>query len=94
MQSIILLGGPPSEAASPGGEGSGSIEITRYTLVEAGTPDTYIFEVTNIGDTPQSNVYVFDNEIDDITYVSGDKNNNNILDPGETWIFTGTESTP
>ena len=35
-----------------------------------------------------------DDEIDDITYVSGDKNNNNILDPGETWIFTGTESTP
>jgi hypothetical protein len=92
MQSIILPGQRPSEPSSPGGEGAGDIEITRYSVTEEDGTISYIFEVINVGDNPQSNVYVFDDEADDITYVSGDSNSNSILDPGETWIYTGTKS--
>ena len=92
MQSIILPGQPPSEPSSPGGEGAGDIEITRYSVTEEDGTVIYIFEVINVGDNPQSNVYVYDDEVDDITYVSGDSNNNSILDPLETWIYTGPKS--
>lgn len=91
MQSIILPGKPPSEATSPGGEGSGDVEITRYTVTEDGTT-SFVFEVVNVGDTPQSNVYIYDEEADNITYISGDTNNNSVLDPGETWVFTGIQA--
>ncbi|NEP84747.1 MAG: hypothetical protein F6K39_45580, partial [Okeania sp. SIO3B3] len=35
-----------------------------------------------------SNVQVFDPNIGEATYVSGDENNNNLLDPSEIWVFT------
>ena len=93
MQSIILPGQPPSLPSLPGGGGAGSIQITKNIMAKEGTTVTYIYEVTNVGDTPQSNVSITDNDVDAITYISGDINNNTILDPGEIWIFTGTQST-
>ena len=93
MQSIILPGKPPSEPTSPGGEGSGNLEITRYEVTEDRTT-SYIFEVKNIGDTPQSNVYIYDEDAEDISYISGDVNSNSRLDPGETWVFTGVPAIP
>ena len=93
MQSIILPGQPPSLPSLPGGGGAGSIQITKNIMAKEGTTVTYIYEVTNVGDTPQSNVSITDNDVDAITYIGGDINNNTILDPGEIWIFTGTQST-
>ena len=93
MQSIILPGKPPSEPTSPGGEGAGDVEITKYSVTEEGTT-SFVFEVVNVGVTPQSNVLIYDEEAEDITYVSGDIDNNSILDPGETWVFTGVQTTP
>jgi hypothetical protein len=93
MQSIILPDQPPSVPYHPGGEGAGSIRITRNRIAKEGTTITYVYEVTNVGDTQQSNVIISDDEVHDTTYISGDINNNNMLDPGETWIFTGTQST-
>ena len=90
MQSIIIPGQPPSLPTPLGGEGAGLIRITKSTVAVKGDTITHIYEVTNLGDTAQSNVYVIDDEVDVITYVSGDANNNNMLDPGETWVFTGT----
>lgn len=92
MQSIILPGQAPSLPSLPGGEGAGSIKITRSIIAEGESTITYIYEVTNVGDTQQSDVIISDNEVADATYVSGDIDNNNMLDPGETWIFTGTQS--
>jgi len=92
MQSMIISGQPPSLPAPAGGGGAGSIKIIRYTMPQEGDTITYVYEVTNVGDTQQSNVSITDNEVDDITYMSGDINSNNILDPGETWIFTGTQA--
>jgi hypothetical protein len=51
---------------------------------------TYTYTVTNPGMVALSNVTVTDNKVSPVTYVSGDTNNNNLLDPGETWIYTGT----
>ena len=90
MQSIIIPGAPPSLPHPLGDEGADSIRITKNIMAVKGDTITYIYEVTNLGDTTQSNVYVIDDEVDVITYVSGDTNNNDMLDPGETWIFTGT----
>ncbi len=89
MQSIVIPGQPPSLPSPIGGEGAGSIHIAKSIMDDSGDTITYLYEVTNVGDTPQSNVYVIDDEVDVITYVSGDTNNNNILDPGETWLYTG-----
>jgi hypothetical protein len=90
MQSIVIPGQTPSLPTPIGGEGAGLIHITKSIMDDTGDTITYLYEVTNLGDTPQSNVYVMDDEVDVITYVSGDTNNNNILDPGETWLYTGT----
>ncbi len=90
MKSIVIPGQPPSLPTPIGGEGAGSIHITKSIMDDNGDTITYLYEVTNLGDTPQSNVYVIDDEVDVITYVSGDTNNNDILDPGETWLYTGT----
>jgi hypothetical protein len=91
MQSIIVPGYPPSQPSLLGGEGAGFIHITKSILSADGDTITYIYEVTNLGNTTQSNVYVVDDEVDVITYMGGDTNNNNMLDPDETWIYTGTE---
>ena len=90
MQSIVIPGQSPSLPTPIGGEGAGLIHIAKSIMAEEGDTITYLYEVTNLGDTPQSNVYVMDDEVDVITYMSGDINNNNILDPGETWLYTGT----
>jgi uncharacterized cupin superfamily protein len=90
MQSTVIPGQPPSLPSPVGGKGAGSIQITKSIMSDEGGVVTYLYEVTNVGDTPQSNVYVLDDEVDVITYMSGDTNNNNILDPGETWLYTGS----
>jgi hypothetical protein len=90
MQSTVVPGQPPSSPFSVGGEGAGSIQITKTVLSEEDGVVTYQYEVTNVGDVPQSNVYVTDDEVDEIVYQSGDTNGNNVLDPGETWLFIGS----
>ena len=89
MQSIVIPGQPPSLPTPIGGEGAGLIHITKSIMDDNGDTITYLYEVTNLGDTRQTNVYVVDEEVDVITYLSGDTNNNNMLDPDETWLFTG-----
>ena len=46
--------------------------------------------VTNPGDTPLSDVVVSDDLAGALSYVAGDDNSNDLLDPGETWTFTGS----
>jgi uncharacterized repeat protein (TIGR01451 family) len=58
-------------------------------LTTAGGPVTYTYTVTNPGTVPLSNVSVTDNKVSPVTYVSGDTNSNSLLDPSETWIYTG-----
>jgi len=50
---------------------------------------TYTYAVTNPGTESLTNVTVTDNKLSTVTYVSGD-DGNELLDPGETWIYTAT----
>ena len=65
----------------------------KYTLPVGGGPVTYSYAVTNPGTVPLSGVSITDNKCTDITRIAnhpGDINNNNLLDPGETFHFTCT----
>lgn len=54
----------------------------------------YTFTVDNTGDEPLSNVVINDPLIDNITYVSGDTDNDSVLDVNETWTFTANYLIP
>jgi uncharacterized repeat protein (TIGR01451 family) len=49
---------------------------------------TYTYAVTNPGVVAMNDVTVTDNKCSPVTYVSGDANNDHLLAPGETWIYT------
>jgi len=49
---------------------------------------TYTYKVTNPGLVALSNVSVTDDKVSPVTYVSGDVNADNLLQPSETWIYT------
>jgi uncharacterized repeat protein (TIGR01451 family) len=49
---------------------------------------TYTYTVTNPGVVAMHNVSVADNKCVPVSFVSGDTNNNNLLDPGESWVYT------
>ncbi|AUC76246.1 Ig-like domain-containing protein [Olleya sp. Bg11-27] len=57
---------------------------------------TYTFTVTNPGTLSLENIIITDPLLDNaatpvsVTYVSGDANNNNILESTETWIYTAS----
>jgi uncharacterized repeat protein (TIGR01451 family) len=65
--------------------------------VEPGTEVTYTYEVKNTGNVPLSDVAVKDQVMgsdnvacEPVAYQSSDGNDDDILDPGETWTFTCT----
>ncbi|MBU7005622.1 ice-binding family protein [Phosphitispora fastidiosa] len=50
---------------------------------------TYTYKVTNPSMVALSNVSVTDDKVSPVNYVSGDVNADNLLQPNETWIYTG-----
>lgn len=73
-----------------------TINITKTasptSLPVGGGSVTYTYTVTNPGTVEFSGVEVTDNMISSVTYVSGDTNEDEILQPGETWIYTATDT--
>ncbi len=51
---------------------------------------TYTYKVTNPGTVTVNDVTVTDDKINNLSYISGDMNNDNRLQNSETWIYTGT----
>lgn len=49
---------------------------------------TYTYTVTNPGVVSMNNVTVIDDKCAPVSRISGDVNINNLLDPGEAWIYT------
>ena len=61
---------------------------SRLTPFPYGGGDVaYMYTVTNPGTVPMDNVTVADDECDHVLRISGDPNNNGLLDPGEAWAY-------
>jgi uncharacterized repeat protein (TIGR01451 family) len=81
-------------------EDTASVDILRPAIAITKTADraqahegdiiTYTYTITNPGNTPLSAISVTDNMTEDVSYQSGDTNENEILDGDETWVFTAT----
>lgn len=65
----------PSPLALPGGPGS----------------VTYTYTATNIGKVAMRGVWVRDNKCDSVNFISGDSNNDSMLDLNESWIYRCTK---
>ncbi|NES66699.1 MAG: hypothetical protein F6K24_16295 [Okeania sp. SIO2D1] len=65
-------------------------------VLPVGSTATFTYNVENTGNVPLDNVQVTDDRGVDVTAVEtngindGDTNQNSILDPGETWQYTGS----
>lgn len=59
----------------------------RFTLPSGGGLVTYTYSVTNPGTVGLSNVTISDDLCKAISDHSGDRNDNKLLDPGETWLY-------
>lgn len=49
---------------------------------------TYTYTVTNPGVVSMSNITVADDKCSNVYFISGDNNGNNLLDVGESWIYS------
>lgn len=87
LDSNTITNGLCNAATVPG------IQITKSASATALTSGpgsvTYTYKVTNPGTNPLSNVVVTDDKLSPVTYVSGDANSDGLLQPGETWVYTG-----
>ncbi len=63
------------------------VKSASPTLVHAGDSVTYTYLVTNLGIEPLSDVTLTDDKCSSVTYVSGDVNDDDLLDVTETWTF-------
>jgi uncharacterized repeat protein (TIGR01451 family) len=58
------------------------------TTIYAGSMVTYTYSVVNPGDDPLSSVDINDDLCSPVAFVGGDNDQDDKLDPGETWIHT------
>jgi len=63
-------------------------DVAPGPLVAVGSPVTWTYTVTNLGNTPLANVAVIDDQGVVPTGPLGDANGNGKLDPTETWTYT------
>ncbi len=78
------FGADPSAAINKTTNGGDGLTILEGNAV------TWTYTVTNTGNVSLSNVSITDDRVANITYVSGDVDNDNVLDLTETWTYTAT----
>jgi uncharacterized repeat protein (TIGR01451 family) len=70
------------------------IHVTKvpspFTLPAGGGAVTYTEKITNPGTVALSNVTLTDDKCAPMKFISGDANNDSMLDPAETWTYTCT----
>ena len=66
------------------------VKTANPVVILPGQTVVYTYVVTNLGDVPLSGVSVSDDKCAPVQYVSGDANNNGLLDTNETWRYTCT----
>ena len=71
-------------------EKSGIFDAGADGFADVGELITYTFVVTNTGEVTLSNITVADPKVTDIAYVSGDLNDDGLLQLTETWAYSGT----
>ncbi|MCH8346290.1 MAG: hypothetical protein IIC87_05105 [Chloroflexi bacterium] len=79
--------------AECGGGGGPDFTATKECFPktgDVGDPINVKVDVLNIGSDPLTNVSAIDDHAGALAFSGGDGNNNNLLDPGETWVFTGS----
>ncbi|HLD21032.1 MAG TPA: ice-binding family protein [Patescibacteria group bacterium] len=68
------------------------IHVTKVpdplALLAGGGTVTYTETITNPGTEPLSNVTLTDDKCSPVNFVSGDTNNDTLLDPAESWVYT------
>jgi uncharacterized repeat protein (TIGR01451 family) len=68
------------------------IHVTKVpdplALLAGGGTVTYTETITNPGTEPLSNITLTDDKCSPLTFVSGDTNNDDLLDPSESWVYT------
>ncbi|MGI6374891.1 MAG: PKD domain-containing protein [Anaerolineae bacterium] len=73
---------------------SASIEVTKSTdfegLATLGDVIDYTIEVDNTGPVGVEDLMVTDEMLGTLTYESGDNNEDEVLDPDETWVYSGS----
>lgn len=65
-------------------------DIPTGPYVPAGRPVTWTYVVTNTGDLPIENVALSDDRGVVPVFEGGDSNGDGLLDPTETWVYSGT----
>jgi uncharacterized repeat protein (TIGR01451 family) len=92
---IDSLAAPPETAQATVTVTSPHTTLTKTASPTSGSAPlsvTYTYNETNDGTDPISGVFLSDDLCSPVTFVSGDTNSNNILDPGETWVFTCSQT--
>ncbi|WP_415534863.1 ice-binding family protein [Dehalobacter sp. 4CP] len=88
---------PSSNGGGSGGDESVQVYPPLINVVKTPEPlaltsgqgsVTYTYKVTNPGTVALSAVSVADDKVSPVNYVSGDVNNDNLLQANETWIYT------
>jgi uncharacterized repeat protein (TIGR01451 family) len=64
------------------------VKTPEWFLRAASDAITYTYDVTNVGTTAVANVSLVDDTCAGITGPSGDSNDDELLDPTETWTYT------
>jgi hypothetical protein len=60
------------------------------SLPSGGGPIAFTFKIVNLGKVPLNNIVVTDDHCSAMSGELGDINDNHVLDPDETWIYTCT----
>ncbi|MFA6272897.1 MAG: ice-binding family protein [Candidatus Paceibacterota bacterium] len=91
----------PAPAATPSGDGGYWAPLPLINVTKIPSPlalpsgpgsVTYSYTATNLGQVAMMGIWVKDNKCTPVTFVSGDKNKDSMLDINEAWVYSCTKT--